>query len=514
MFQASEREFSRQERLRQTRVDLVQSMADQNVTTAKQISVFESTNDEKMKHSSALRYWLPYAFTCNEITCEKVHLEMKKEYEMRNVLIETAIDTAHLMTKDEMNVNTNAYGRAILREITRASCHFTKLVKSSFLHQSTQLYPKDYLIDELERNLQVLLLDDIRRKEALHPMLLASIDDENENDTFIDTFDSDNLTDTGIEESKEVDDLFCTVCRTKPCNKVDTGIFQSFRMERETVTNAIMELRKERVKLSKQDPEDCRLNRISQEILFLQNEASALDVKIKLESVDKELHDILKINQNGYFVVRSLHQYDCLMEKGDAISALKKEHDRLVAYQSAKEILDDTLCRMEEGWIFGEINQQEKNNHSENTYVTRTPQSQHDLIARIHRQSHVVLNAKQSLKRQRNLTSFLDSIEKSIRIGLVCWLIRYFRAMIAIQRQKKNPSQQVLSSQRLDMIREEKMAKDRESRRIEAYEKARIGRIIINKKNQVRVELIVSSYFITTFLYKICIKNVYSHLFE
>jgi hypothetical protein len=486
-------------------------MVDQNGTTAKQIGVLESTNDEQIKHSSALRYWLPYAFTCDEITCARVHLVMKKEYEMRNILIERAIDAAHLMTKDEMNVNTNAYGRAILREITRASCHFTKLVKSSFLHQSTQLYPKDYLIDELERNLKVLLLEDIRRKESLHPILLASIDDEN--DTFIDTYDSDNLTDAVIEESEQVDDLFCTVCRTNPCNKVDTGFLQSFRMERETVTNAIMDLRKERVKLSKQDPEDCRLKIINQEILSLQNEASALDVKIKLENVDKELHDILKSNQTGYFVIRSLHQYDCLMEKDAAISALKKEHDRLVAYQSAKEILDDTLCRMEEGWSFGEINQQKKNNHLVDKYVTQTPQSQHDLIACIHRQSHMVLNAKQSLKRQQNLTSFLDSIEKSIRIGLVCWLIRYFRAMVAIECQKKNPPQQLLSSQRLDMIREEKMAKERETRRIEAYEKARIGSIIMNKKNQTRVELIVSSRFITTF-YTRFISNMFIHIYS
>jgi hypothetical protein len=444
-----------------------------------------------------------------------VQFEVNKQYEMRNILIESAIKAAHLLTKDEMNVDTNAYGRAILREIARSSRQFTKLVESSFLHKSTQLYPKDYLIDELQRNLKVLLVEDIHRKEALHPLLVVPFDGENETDTFIDTFDSDNLTGSDMEESEQTelnhDELYCPVCQTKPCKRVDVGNFLSVQMERETLTNLIMGLRREKVKISKKDPENHKLDMISQSILSLQNKATELDIRIKLENVDKELHAVLKSNQNGCFVVRSLHQYDCLMKKDAAITALEKEHNCLVAYLSAKEILDDILCRMEEGWIFGETMQHEKIGHSEDKCITQTSPTQHDLISHIHRRSHLALSMKQSLKQRRNLTSFLDSIEKSIRIGLVCWLIRYFRAMAAINCQKGKPVEQLLPSQRIEMIREEEMAKERYSRQIEAYEKARTGSLRINRKNQHRVEINVSAFLYILFIREIKINIIHSH---
>ena len=109
-------------------MDLIRSMADENTTVTKQISVLESAIETKSHYSSALRSWLPYAFSNDESIREKVQVQMRKEYQMRNAFIDTAIETARLMTKDEINLDSTAYGRAILREITRISCQFTKLM--------------------------------------------------------------------------------------------------------------------------------------------------------------------------------------------------------------------------------------------------------------------------------------------------------------------------------------------------------------------------------------------------
>jgi hypothetical protein len=482
---------------------MIRSMADENTTVTKQIDVLKSAIETKSHYSSALRSWLPYAFSSDESIREKVHVQMRKEYQRRNTFIDTAIETARLMTKDEINLDTTAYGRAILREITRISCQFTKLVNSSFLHRTTQLYPKDYLIYELERNLKVFLSDVISRKEAMHPLLLASFDNENDIDTFIDTFDSENSPFVDREESKQFnphpdpEETFCAACRTAPCNRFDVGDIQSIKKERETLTNLILELRRDKVHLSKQDPKDGRLEIISQSIQSHRKKAHTLDAKIKLDGVDKELHDIYKSNRNGNFIVRSLHQYDCLMEKNTAIIALEKEHDHLVAYQCAQEIFDEALRQMEEGWVFGEII--EDTNPAEGKY-TVLPQTQQDLITNIHRRSHKALDLKQSQIHRRNITSFLDSIEKSIRIGLVCWLIRYIRAMSAIRFQKVQSAAQLLTSQRIEMIREEEMAKERDARRIEAYEKARVGSLRIKQRHKYRREIIVRTPFVECML--------------
>lgn len=482
-------------------MDLIRSMADENTTVTKQISVLESAIETKSHYSSALRSWLPYAFSNDESIREKVQVQMRKEYQMRNAFIDTAIETARLMTKDEINLDSTAYGRAILREIKRLSCQFTKLVKSSFLHQTTQLYPKDYLIYELERNLKVFLSEVIYRKEAMHPLLLACFDDENDIDTFIDTFDSENSPFVDREESKQFytdpDEPFCAACRTAPCNRIDVGDSPSIKKERETLTDSILELRRDKVHLSKQYPKDGRLEIISQAIQSLRKKAHTLDAMIKLDGVDKELHDIYQSNRNGNFIVRSLHQYDCLMEKKTAIIALEKEHDHLVAYQCAQEIFDDAIRQMEEGWVFGEII--EDTNPAESKY-NELPQIQQDLITNIHRRSHKALDLKQSQIHRRNITSFLDSIEKSIRIGLVCWLIRYIRAMSAIRFQKVKSAAQLLTSQRIEMIREEEMAKERDARRKEAYEKARVGSFRIKQRNKYRTEIMVRTAFIQCML--------------
>lgn len=478
-------------------MDLIGSMTDENTTATKQISVFESDLEKKSHDSSALRSWLSYAFSYDESIREKVKVQMRKEYQMRNTLIDTAIEMARLMTKDEINLDSTTYCRAILREITRISSHFTKLVKSSFLHQTTQLYPKDYLISELERNLKVFLSEVIYRKETMHPLLLACFDNQNDIDTFIDTFDSENSHNEDREESKQFDsypdESFCSVCRTAPCSRFDVGDIHRVKKERETLTDSILELRRESVQISKQDPIDGRLKIISQAIRSLQNKAYTFDAKIKLDGVDKELHDIYKSNRKGYFIVRSLHQYDCLMEKNAAITALEKEHDHLVAYLCAQEILEDTIRQMEEGWVFGEII--EDTNPAEGKY-TVLPQTQQDLITNIHRRSHKALELKQSQIHRRNITSFLDSIEKSIRIGLICWLIRYMRAMAAIRFQKVKSATQHLTSQRIEMIREEEMAKERDARRIEAYNKARVGSLIVEQRKKYRTEIIVRTVFI------------------
>lgn len=55
-----------------------------------------------------------------------------------------------------------------------------------------------------------------------------------------------------------------------------------------------------------------------------------------------------------YVEVATLHGYHTMLWSENARIALEAEHDRLVAQVTAREIVDDILDWMLEGWCFGE----------------------------------------------------------------------------------------------------------------------------------------------------------------
>ena len=78
-------------------------------------------------------------------------------------------------------------------------------------------------------------------------------------------------------------------------------------------------------------------------------EDTQLDRQIRLNGVDRELHDAYATKQE-YVEVKVLHGYRTLLWVNNARKALEREHNKMVAQTFAIELVDDILEYMLEGW--------------------------------------------------------------------------------------------------------------------------------------------------------------------
>jgi hypothetical protein len=85
----------------------------------------------------------------------------------------------------------------------------------------------------------------------------------------------------------------------------------------------------------------------------LEKEDKLLCAYLKLNAVDKELHDTHAASAE-YMEIKSIHGHTTLMWVGDAEKALSKIRNSLIATTMVSEIIDDMLEDMVEGWAFGE----------------------------------------------------------------------------------------------------------------------------------------------------------------
>lgn len=91
----------------------------------------------------------------------------------------------------------------------------------------------------------------------------------------------------------------------------------------------------------------------------LMHEQRELAQRIDLNNVDQELHDAYATRKE-YFESRYLHGYSLLLWTNNARQALEMRQSRLCALSVAKEVVDDILDWMLEGWYFGERESQFK----------------------------------------------------------------------------------------------------------------------------------------------------------
>jgi hypothetical protein len=83
-------------------------------------------------------------------------------------------------------------------------------------------------------------------------------------------------------------------------------------------------------------------------------ETEELHRQLHLNDVDKELHDVCATRKE-FFEVRSLHGYSIMLWKGNAKSALLREQSSLVAVEVSRDVVEDILSWMLDGWYFGEV---------------------------------------------------------------------------------------------------------------------------------------------------------------
>ncbi|CAN0581855.1 unnamed protein product, partial [Ectocarpus sp. 12 AP-2014] len=85
----------------------------------------------------------------------------------------------------------------------------------------------------------------------------------------------------------------------------------------------------------------------------LSSEQSYLKQRLKLHIIDEEFHEANRTSKQHIECV-ALHGYRTLLWTKDARVALEREHNRLVACAVAVEVTHDILHWMLEGWHFGE----------------------------------------------------------------------------------------------------------------------------------------------------------------
>jgi hypothetical protein len=92
------------------------------------------------------------------------------------------------------------------------------------------------------------------------------------------------------------------------------------------------------------------------ELMYEQRE---LAQRIDLNNIDQELHDAYATRKE-YFESKYLHGYSLLLWTNNARQALEMRQSRLCALSVSKEVVDDILDWMLEGWYFGERESQFK----------------------------------------------------------------------------------------------------------------------------------------------------------
>jgi len=305
--------------------------------------------------NSQLRNALPDAFNkiCDSNLASKARTVLEDHEGRRNENSEEAKDQFCADSKEGPFVQQS---RACLREIDRAGNEGGTLVESVMVHALPQLFPKDVLLVELNRLLDNMLYERIQQEETMHPLLRRSIE-FNDDDSFVGTFDSEDeeeypspLKQDEVESAAQVQ--ICLACKTHPCRWNGSIDYAQLESRREHLSRLIIETKRKRLQFIsnakafgplRTDDEKESLFYNDEILRESSREADDIDDKLRLYRVDRELHDAYCKRKERYIITRALHNYDCMMSTDDAIYALEREQERLVAKVTAKEVLTGIL---------------------------------------------------------------------------------------------------------------------------------------------------------------------------
>ena len=329
----------------------------------------------------------------------------------------------------------------------------------------------------------------------------------------------------------------CLACRSNPCQWqpcVDMEVCTQRMEELEAESRRVRDLRDQDVVESKV----CLMAQVGGTSVFrktavlwdLERERRDLKNEMDLNLVDLELHDAYATRKE-YIEVKHLHGYGVMLWTNNARVALKERQVRLVAITVVKEVVDDILDYMLEGWYFGE-------RESAFTMIGYVPtlkpggrdvriragQDQIRLIGpamakiraraeakkkgivldefrrgdSIEKAAGIELSSQFALERQNVEKEFKDNdhllneTENTLRFGLFMMTLMYFRVMSLLRREKsswngdddlggkgrgkgKNGPAPTMTRERLRMAEEERNTKSRVARMEAAMVRYRIG---------------------------------------
>lgn len=420
----------------------------------------------------------------------------------------------------------------LMREIDRASSSKLPLLDSQVLHSSNQRFPPDVLRLQLENELDRELAEQIMERERNELQRRAmdsddededpkgSEDDQGEDSSLSkfsvsgrqerramrrrkrgevssrEKFSAEVLRTTNLlmsrkavgalalEDAKLIRELgsdsICLACRTRECHWQATadGAACSHRMRE-------LEVEIERVRFDKETKVFSSLVALSAQLggntkfrrkdllTELTGEYADLERRLRLDNIDRELHDAYA-SRKEYIEVRHLHGYGTMLWTTNARKALEAERTRLLSVTMAKDVIDDILDWMLEGWYFGE----RESAHNVLGYVPSINPNgiifagQDQLkasSAAVSRVGHRVKLKKQGVimpmtlggtmrekaqsiedasqirraeqvvaKEGSDHKKILDETESTLRFGLFMLTLMYFRAMTYLSREQKS----------------------------------------------------------------------------
>lgn len=380
--------------------------------------------------------------------------------------------------------------RLVLAELERANASSEDFVDSSILHSSEQRFPIKILRKELNRELDRLLLlqvkeqetfilKDIRRKERDSYILaqvknsddldglMSSSDEEDEEDEGDGTGKKANGEDENAEseddedpggtaarinaalEKAQAERAHCQACNTSPCEytpPVDLVELEErmseLRKELETarrIDETVKFVDSQVPKSVKQGGKSRMLR--TDLIRELVAEITSLERKARLVIVDEELH-LAYASKSPFMETKALHGYKQVQWTQNVIIALEGERARLLGAEVVEELLDGVLDFMLEGWIFGERETENFVLSSKSGDNGEGNDTKEDRIAPADKWTSISRDIARRQRRQKavdlkdDVKHQLDETENVLRFGIFTMTLMYFRAMTLLRKSR------------------------------------------------------------------------------
>ncbi|GMF19497.1 unnamed protein product [Phytophthora lilii] len=316
---------------------------------------------------------------------------------------------------DTVEVDVDARCRLVFQELQRAIANTrNEFMDSYVLHSTLQRFPTKVLRLELEKDLDRLLISQIKEKEDFElSNFLAKKDTTETTDDAVSGSDSDE--EAVIAREVEARRKAKEDVKTGPKVRGKALKMKSLHKQRREIKNALQgrSLEEQRMILREQElgsggctacwtnpcewkpflEESCmtiqeRIDVIREELERVKHcsdltisssvcmaavksgnkaitlrkndlfDELTLEVKIweknlRLKAVDEEFHETFQ-SKNEFYETQALHGFRQIQHKNKVQIALQREHNVLVANLTAYEVVEDILESMLEGWVFGE----------------------------------------------------------------------------------------------------------------------------------------------------------------
>ncbi|GMH74329.1 hypothetical protein TrST_g7101 [Triparma strigata] len=505
----------------------------------------------------------------------KAMLERQKRLKETNGMDWQAI--RNTVVGESLETDIDARCRTVLKELDKTIAFRNPFMDSAVLHVAPQRFPTTVLRLELERELDRLLREQIYERERASKFLVEDSsdsdapgnEDESDEDEDEDTRARNaemrrkerrlqmraNRAQEDVKEAKkrimmdgasaaeqaqmkELEDLGfggCLACKKNPCQWISNLDVPVVMKRKEQLADELNYIRKHpelivldsQIALSAQRGGSTRFKRadLIHELMW---ESRELERRMKLNGIDKELHDCYATRKE-YMEVRVLHGYSTLLWTGNARRALEREHNKLVAMTTAHDVVDDILEWMLEGWYFGEResqqvvagyvpslkkdgfikpgtetqkataireDQEKKKAESKGKDLEKDEEDKKEdeqgtpweKIIPVNEAAKFRISKEKAIKEGDERDHVLNETEQTMKFGLFCLTFMYFRAMKMVRREKVSweGSQETIggpdagkkrhiTAERKKMLEEERSEKERTRNMEKSMIKAKEG---------------------------------------